>query len=527
MNIGLSLRTKTLALVIVIVLLLSATVITISYGVYTRTMDEHYRNIASNIAKTAASQMDGDRMAWYAKTLQKDEAYDQMLEILYDIKDNNDVTFLYVQQVRPDGATYLMDADDVETACPLGQTDPLAPATYQYLDHLEDGVPPIITHSEYGWLCTAGEPIFDSSGTVVALACVDLSMDEIMADRQHFLGMLILSMVLAILAATVLFAVLTERGVVAPINELAAAASAFVEEKDRDKTEGESAITRLRIHTGDEIESLARAIQKMEIDINQYIQNLTLVTAEKERISTELHVATQIQASMLPCIFPPYPDRPEFDIFASMDPAKEVGGDFYDFFLIDADHLAVAVADVSGKGVPAALFMVITKTLLKNHMQSGCTPAQAFTEVNRQLCENNEAGMFVTAWLGVLEISTKILTFANAGHNPPLWGKAEEPFAYLRSRPGLVLGGMEGMQYKENTLQLGAGDVLYLYTDGVTEAANPQNEMFGEARLLDAVNANLNKAPRDLLLQVKEQVALFSLGVPQFDDITMLALKLR
>ena len=190
---------------------------------------------------------------------------------------------------------------------------------------------------------------------------------------------------------------------------------------------------------------------------------LNAVTAEKQRIGAELDVAKNIQASMLPCIFPAFPERKEFDIYAAMEPAKEVGGDFYDFFLVDPDHLAIVIADVSGKGVPAALFMVITKTLIKNHVQMGESPGQAFTAVNQTLCENNEAGLFVTAWMGILTISTGELVYTNAGHNPPLLGRAEGSFAYLKMRSGLVLAGMEGIIYREAHLKLEAGYPVSVY----------------------------------------------------------------
>ena len=207
------------------------------------------------------------------------------------------------------------------------------------------------------------------------------------------------------------------------------------------KEEGEvSALALLDIHTGDEVENLSHALKRMERDINGYIENLTHVTAEKERIGAELSVATHIQASMLPCIFPAFPNRREFDIYATMTPAKEVGGDFYDFFLVDDDHLAVVIADVSGKGVPAALFMVIAKTLIKDHTQSGKPPEEVFTEVNRQLCEANDENLFVTAWMGVLEISTGKLVYVHGyGGSGVCWQMTpdgREGFATLMLRRG-------------------------------------------------------------------------------------------
>lgn len=284
---------------------------------------------------------------------------------------------------------------------------------------------------------------------------------------------------------------------------------------------------RLSISTGDEIEELGEAFNHMAINLDTYIKNLASITAEKERIGAELNVATQIQASMLPCIFPAFPERKEFDIYASMNPAKEVGGDFYDFFLVDDDHLAVVMADVSGKGVPAALFMVIAKTLIKDRAQAGLSPDEVFTMVNQQLCESNEEGLFVTAWLGVMEISTGHMVYVNAGHNPPLVCKADEQYEYLRMRPGFVLAGMEGMKYKTGEIELKPGDFLYLYTDGVTEATNADNQLYGEERLRETLNENKEKIPEDVLIAVKADIDAFVGSAPQFDDITMLGLKIR
>ena len=246
---------------------------------------------------------------------------------------------------------------------------------------------------------------------------------------------------------------------------------------------------------------------------------------EKERIGAELHVATQIQADMLPRIFPAFPERPEFDIYASMTPAREVGGDFYDFFLVDDDHLAIVIADVSGKGVPAALFMVIAKTLLKNAAQTGLSPKTVLERVNDQLCENNEAEMFVTVWLGIYEISTGKLTAANAGHEYPAIRRSNGNFELFRDSHGFVLAGMENVRYREYTLELSAGDTLFVYTDGVTEATDAANTLYGTDRMLEALNRGQDRTPEELLRAVKRDIDLFVGGAAQFDDITMLAIQ--
>lgn len=247
-------------------------------------------------------------------------------------------------------------------------------------------------------------------------------------------------------------------------------------------------------------------------------------SADKQQIASELSVATHIQISMLPRIFPAFPAQKEFDIYAMTNPAKEVGGDFYDFFLVDDDHLAVVVADVSGKGIPAALFMVIAKTLIKDHAQRGTSPDVVFTEVNRLLCEANDEGMFVTAWLGVLELSTGHLSYVNAGHNPPLLRRAGGGYDYLRTRSGFVLAGVEETRYRSCSLELAPGDALFLYTDGVTEATDAEKQLYGEERLATALNSHKDYAPKELLSAVRDDVEAFVGQAPQFDDITVLSL---
>lgn len=217
----------------------------------------------------------------------------------------------------------------------------------------------------------------------------------------------------------------------------------------------------------------------------------------------------------------------EFDVYATMNPAKEVGGDFYDFFLVDHTHLAVVMADVSGKGVPAALFMVIGKTLIKDHTQPGKSLGKVFTEVNTLLCDSNSEGMFITAFEGVLDLATGELRYVNAGHEIPFLCRKNDNFEPYKVKAGFVLAGMEQMQYKEGSVQLQAGDRLFLYTDGVTESANAHHELYGSERLCLCLNQNKDTTPEMLLKRVKKDVDLFAGDAPQFDDITMLCLEYK
>ncbi|MEA5134688.1 MAG: SpoIIE family protein phosphatase [Candidatus Fimivivens sp.] len=552
-----SLKTKMTCIVLIIAVVLSAAAILVGYRVYANTMDSYFKTQAMNLAKTVAVTVDKAAIERYSKEVLdiyrktdtssihtpedekrylslydeiEDDSYKNQLNLLKDIKRSNNILCLYVTTIDPQSKTgiYIMDSDESESACPIGTWDVIYEENQGIFDNPERGFPAYITNTdEFGWLCSAGAAITNDRSEVVGYAMLDVSMNAVMNDRRDFLAKLCFILITITMVLIGLIVYFVNNKVVRPINTLAMATGSFVADIEEETAkQGQSSISKLVIKTGDEIENLSDSIKTMEQEIHRYIQNLTKVTAEKERIGAELDVATHIQSSMLPCIFPAFPSREEFDIYATMQPAKEVGGDFYDFFLIDNDHLAVVIADVSGKGVPAALFMVIAKTLIKNYCQAGLSPADVFTAANRQLCENNEAGLFVTAWMGVLEINTGKFTYVNAGHNPPLIKRRDGEFEYLKCRPGFVLAGMEEIKYRQNEMELYAGDTLYLYTDGVTEATDTMNELYGEARLQEILNKNAYAPLGDLLPTIRADIDLFVKGAPQFDDITMLGLRI-
>ncbi|MCL1946271.1 MAG: SpoIIE family protein phosphatase [Chitinivibrionia bacterium] len=282
----------------------------------------------------------------------------------------------------------------------------------------------------------------------------------------------------------------------------------------------------IQVKSNDEVGLLAATFNKMTVNLKSSIEQIAKEHAERERIGAELEIATQIQTSMLPSVFPKFANHKDFDIYASMLPAKEIGGDFYDFFFIDANILAVVIADVSGKGIPSALFMTVAKTLIKNNAQSGKSPKEVFDIVNNLLCENNEAAMFVTAFMGYLDVKSGKFIFVNAGHNPPLL-RGKEKYDYLKVKSGFVLGGMKDISYSQDEISLHSQDELFLYTDGVTEAMNNESRLFGEKRLHTTVNNNLNLAPKELTETVKQEIDKFADGAQQADDITMLVLRYK
>ncbi|MBO5520941.1 MAG: SpoIIE family protein phosphatase [Eubacterium sp.] len=277
--------------------------------------------------------------------------------------------------------------------------------------------------------------------------------------------------------------------------------------------------------TGDEIEVLAEAFSDLSGKTLEYVEEIKNVTAEKERIGAELGMAKAIQASQLPHLFPAFPDRKEFDIYATMTPAKEVGGDFYDFFLLDDDHIGLVMADVAGKGVPAALFMMVSRLLIRNRIQSGESPSMALANVNDQLMEGNEAEMFVTVWLAVLEISTGRGVVTNAGHEHPVLRRADGKYDFIKYRHSAAVAVFPEMAYEEHTFELNPGDSLFVYTDGVVEAANAEDELFGTKRLLQALNKEPGATPDQILHNVREDIAAFVDEAEQFDDVTMMCLQ--
>jgi sigma-B regulation protein RsbU (phosphoserine phosphatase) len=275
----------------------------------------------------------------------------------------------------------------------------------------------------------------------------------------------------------------------------------------------------------DEVGRLTESFAKMRTDLRDYIGQLTATTAAKEKIASELAIAHQIQLGIVPKLFPPFPQRRDLDLYACLEPAKEVGGDLYDFALLDPDHLYVAIGDVSGKGVPASLLMAVGKTLLKSTIQAVRDPARALVMVNNELSENNDTCMFITAFCGILNLRTGDLAYANAGHNPPLILRASGAVDILRSKPGPALAALPGSRYLNQAVRLADSDSLLLYTDGVTEAMNPANVMFDESRLVDLAGRERAQRMRPLIEKIVAAVHTHAAGTEQSDDITLLAMR--
>ena len=543
---------KIMTVVIVMALLMGATAIYSSYRLHAKSMNQYYKDLVINIGKTVSeiipaedveilkkvaadpetekvqrkAEENGD-VALMEEWLKKKGAYDAYINVaatLEDVHKNMNVSDVYILDTQKEYSTYLADPDEDITI--FGKKENNAEGFEAYTANEE--ILPTVSKSAYGWLCSGYEPVYGEDGEALALIGVDISMDHVMNQQIAFLKQIVMWLIILTCVIVVVVIFYFRFTLTKPLELLAKGAKTFVSRRQGEETESKNnVLSDVRIRSNDEIGDLFEAVWQMEKDIGRYIQNITSVTAEKERIGAELNIATHIQSSMLPCIFPPFPNRQEFDIYATMTPAKEVGGDFYDFFMVDDRHLAIVMADVSGKGVPAALFMVIGKTLIKDHTQPGEDLGEIFSKVNDLLCESNSEDMFITAFEGVLDLVTGEFCYVNAGHEMPFIRKKDGKFEVFKVRPGFVLAGMEGMRYKSGSMMLEPGDMVFQYTDGVTEAMTVKNELFGMERLEEALNSIKENDTHAILDRVKERIDEFVAEAPQFDDITMLCMEYR
>ncbi len=463
--------------------------------------------------------------------LKETHEYDVLVHLLGGFLENNDVYDVYLGMYDRDTSAlvFIVDADpNPETQCMPGDWDAVTKSEVEHFLNPKDSerIYDIRKTEKYGLLCTAGVPLKNKNGDITVFVLADITLQNIVDSAKSF----VLQFSAGVLAATALIAWFStlkmKKTVVQPIEAITEAAQNYVSDRKKGETFTDH-FAMLNIRTGDEIENLSLVMADMERDIDSYTEDLTAVTAEKARIGSELDMAAKIQASMLPHIFPPYPERKEFDIYASMEPAKEVGGDFYDFFLIDEDRLALVMADVSGKGVPASLFMMITKVIIQSVAMLGNSAEVILNKTNEALCKDNQLEMFVTCWLGILEISTGKLTAVNAGHEYPVIKEPDGDFRLIKDKHGFPLGGFDDEIYEPYQLQLKPGSRLFLYTDGVTEAMDAGRQQFGMERMLESLNRDPEASLERTLSSVRDDIRFFVKDAEQFDDITMLCFEYK
>lgn len=516
---------KLLIIIVILSACICAGIIIAGLVRYNKSIRKVYNDMGYIVGDIILDYIDADQVEKYAETFEKDEYYQELVDYIETVWESSGAAYIYIMVPNSDGTmTYIYDC----TGMDLGDSENMS----SYVDELRG----IYTSGErinnylirkspkYGYLTSSVLPIVGSSGKVSALLCVDVYMAMIASTiRLYVIQAIITSIVLLIVFSASYMGYMSRR-VINPIETMRKEAQDFIAHKDMEIKISGILDT---IKTNDELQDLSESISQMEKDIVSYITNIRKVTAEKERIGAELDVATKIQADMLPTIFPPFPDREEFEIFASMDPAKEVGGDFYDFFMIDDKHLGLVIADVSGKGVPAALFMVISKTLIKSVALTGVSPKVVLETVNNQLCEHNAAEMFVTVWFGIMDITTGHVVSANAGHEYPALRGANSSYELIHDPHGFVLAGMDNLKYKEYEFDIEPGGALFLYTDGVAEATSEAKELYGTDRMLSALNSVTGLKIEDTLPTVRRDIDSFVGRAEQFDDITMMAIRYK
>lgn len=506
---------------------------TVGYWQFTASLTKEYQDAAFRTANTAAAMIDGDDIQDYLQKGETSAEYRRILSRMDMLCQKQNVTLIYV--IAVDNTDYgrfwsvfnVVNNASSYTPWDVGYERQTTNEKYReiYRDIYENGAQKgFITRTESLQgrepHTTAMIPICDSDNHVKAILCVQRAMTELTSARKTYLhGVIGTAAVLCALSALSITLFLQHEFVV-PLQKINTETKRFATENTSVPHTDLTEISRIR-----EISEVGTAIEKMEKDTLEYIQNLTKITAEKERIGTELLLASQIQAEILPNKFPPFPNRQDFDLYASMKPAKEVGGDFYDFFFTDEDHLCLVMADVSGKGVPAALFMMMARLLLSTIAAAGASPAEVLKRANETICQNNKSDMFVTVWFGILTLSTGQLTAASAGHEYPVVKHANGAFEIYKDKHRLALGAMPGISYLEYTLTLDKGDVLFLYTDGVPEATDSSQQMLGTDGMLNLLNSSACDNMQNLLHDVAEGIAVFTGNEPQFDDITMMAIR--
>ena len=480
----------------------------------------------------------GETASDYAMTVW--DAYDLIGMTLSDIMIQLDVSDIYHIYMKDGQACYLAYPPegllDLGTPIPISFTDETG--AYE-----ETGFDDIIVLARVyrdvnGTFCRAFSHIHDGDWDPdtekwelvygeddderYGLAVAEINMEYIVNESNRFLYNALYFMLLLTAACIALNIILVRRFATKPLKELSDATCRFGEDENGYDLEN---VIDVDIRSNDEINDLYQEIRAMQTRIVHYTHDLERLTSEKARAATEMQLAANIQGSMLKSSSTAFPGQDVFDIAASMDPAREVGGDFYDFFLVDEDHLALIIADVSGKGIPAALFMMSTMLLLKSHTEAGKTPGTILADVNDEISENNEAEMFVTVWMGILDLNSGLMKCANAGHEFPALRGNDGEFRYYKDPHGLVIGTMGGIKYREYELQMEPGNVIFVYTDGLPEAENGPKDFYGADRILQTLNSGTSATPADVLRRIINDVDSFVAGAEQFDDLTMLCLR--
>lgn len=531
--------------ILALALVLALSLISITYISYRDANLEKYRRIVGASAQMAASMLDGDKVEKYIETGMGDEAYYAMYGDLQNLLVYNDLTYIYayVPHFEERRAEYVFDVSVPEEGQTLEvpanpeevtvistwvmdesyslEEDASVPIIQGVVESLQPNLDLNLAESEFGSLASAYVPLLNSRGEYVAVIGADVAVEQVYEELNRIVGTLTAIVIGIIILSMLLFTWYVRRKMIRPLQLLVDSAHNFVANNYIDGSGGSEIV---RINTRDELQSLAEAFNKMSLDIAQYIRDVTQLTNERERIAAELSVATKIQYSVLPHKFDIAPNSHDFRLYGTMDPAKEVGGDFYDFFMLDDDRLCMLIGDVSGKGVPAALFMMMAKSIIRDKMLRGSSLPDAFIEANNSLCDGNEEGMFVTVLCALIDIPSGNMQIVDAGHGCPIRIDSQGVIEQIKTRRSLVMGGMEDIRYRAAEAQLNPGDMMYFYTDGVSEADNPRKELYGIPRIYQSLERHWKGDLAEMLHGIHGDLLTFADGAPQADDITMLAI---
>ena len=524
---------KTILILVVVLVAFTVLVSVIGYQEVTQALLDQYSEGAFRTAGIAARFVDHDKIDEFMRSGGKGAEYEETWNRLSSICNATGSTFIYV--IMPDTSDYqhitflfsTMNQESSYTQYEFGYVRETTNEEYalKYRQIYEYHSARELVVRDKGYIetdphITAMIPLINSEGECKAILCVQRQMDKMIEVRNSYVRKVLLAMAITALLIIIGLSLKLTRSLLRPIHVITAEATRFAAENVRT---GEKLTNTIK--NTDEIGQLADAIDRMELQVHDYVSHLTRVTAEKERISTELSLAARIQMDMIPSVFPAFPDRKDFDIYASVEPAREIGGDFYNFFLIDETHLCAIIADVSGKGVPAALFMMASTIVLVDNARMGKSPAEILKSANEAICATNREEMFVTVWLGILDLETGKLTTANAGHEYPYLKQPGGAYEMVSDPHSFVVGGLEGIVYRNYEIMMEPGARLFVYTDGVVEATDKDEVLFGTERLLNALNKEPDAEPEKLLANVKESVDRFVADAEQFDDMTMLCLE--
>lgn len=510
-----------------LIIIASATVAFYYYYATVHYSEDMYYEKAKASATFAASLAESVHLSQYLDGGEEDKEYTELLKKLKEICRKTDLKYVYYSVPNKEDNTLeqIMVASD--GAIPKGhhytaqidRNDAAFAKNYDATVRVYEGKSleeRFFLSNEAGNVMTVCVPVYQD-GRIAAVAGVDITMDTILASVRDNTFRIAGGIIAAFAVFVIIYLYFIRRAFIKPVHQLSVEMAHFILHEEG-STLPDYAPS--RIQGVGEIDNMVGAFNTMKADIHEYTLDLSAITAERERIRTELELAAKIQLSNLPA---PFPATSQIELYTLMKPAREVGGDFYDYFMIDERYMALVMADVAGKGIPAALFMMKTKTLIGNSSTGQSDPSVILTHANNALSKKNDESIFVTVFLGILDIETGHLVYTNAGHTPPfICGR--QGCRIVDQGHDFVLGGMEGMSYHNCSLDLKPGERLFLYTDGVTEAFSRSEALFGEERLSKALEETINLKGEDMLANLYNKICDFSEGVEQSDDITMFVL---